>query len=81
MSTLDPKLQQQLGRLLEKEANRVEQENFDWWAGMVIGGAVNNEKHQKKVQRESTEEFCKRLGIRRVKEKVGREFALAVFTP
>jgi hypothetical protein len=36
---------------------------------------MNNEKHQKKVQLESTEEFCKRLGIRRVKEKGGREFA------
>ena len=24
---------------------------------------MNNEKHQEKVERESTEEFCKRLGI------------------
>jgi hypothetical protein len=35
---------------------------------------MNNEKHQEKVQRKSTEKFCKRLGIRRVKEKGGQEF-------
>jgi hypothetical protein len=35
---------------------------------------MSNEKHQKKVQRESTDEFYKRLGIRIVKEKGGMEF-------
>jgi hypothetical protein len=32
---------------------------------------MNHEKHQKKVQLESTEEFCKRLGIRMNKRSGG----------
>ena len=36
---------------------------------------MNNEKHQEKVQRESTEEFCKRLGIRMNKRSGGVEFS------
>jgi hypothetical protein len=35
---------------------------------------MNNGKHQKKAQRESSDEFCKRLGIRIVNEKGGVEF-------
>ena len=34
---------------------------------------MNNGKHQKKAQRESSDEFCKRLGIRIVNEKGGME--------
>jgi hypothetical protein len=35
---------------------------------------MNNGKHQKKAQRESSDEFCKRLGIRTVNAKGGMEF-------
>jgi hypothetical protein len=35
---------------------------------------MNNGKHQKKAQRESNDEFCKRLGILTVNEKGGMEF-------
>ena len=37
MSSLDPKGQEQLRRLLEAETRRVNQENFEWKAGLVIG--------------------------------------------
>jgi hypothetical protein len=35
---------------------------------------MNNGNHQNKAQRESIDEFCKRLGIRIVNEKGGVEF-------
>ena len=35
---------------------------------------MNNGKHQKKPQRESIHEFCKRLGIKQPEEKGGVEF-------
>jgi hypothetical protein len=47
----------------------------------VHGGSINNEDNQqknqeKKLPRESFEEFCKRLGIKLVRvEKGGQEFA------
>ena len=37
MSSLDPKGQEQLRRLLEAETRRVQQENFEWRAGLIIG--------------------------------------------
>jgi hypothetical protein len=37
MASLDPKGQEQLRRLLEAETRRVQQENFEWRAGLIIG--------------------------------------------
>jgi hypothetical protein len=37
---MDPKLQAELERLISAEAQRTEQENFDWTCGMVVGGIV-----------------------------------------
>jgi hypothetical protein len=34
---MDPKLQAELERLIRAEAQRTEQENFDWACGMVVG--------------------------------------------
>jgi hypothetical protein len=37
---MDPKLQAELERLIRAEAQRTEQENFDWTCGMVVGVIV-----------------------------------------
>jgi len=37
---MDPKLQAELERLIRAEAQRTEQENFDWACGMVVGVIV-----------------------------------------
>jgi hypothetical protein len=37
MASLDPKGQEQLRRLLEAETRRVQQENFQWTASLIIG--------------------------------------------
>jgi chorismate mutase len=37
---MDPKLQAELERLIRAEAQRTEQENFDWTCGMVVGGIL-----------------------------------------
>jgi hypothetical protein len=37
---MDPKLQAELERLIRAEAQRTEQENFDWACGMVVGVVV-----------------------------------------
>jgi hypothetical protein len=37
---MDPKLQAELERLIRAEAQRTEQENFDWVCGMVVGVIV-----------------------------------------
>jgi hypothetical protein len=34
---MDPKLQAELERLIRAEAQRTEQENFDWACGVVVG--------------------------------------------
>ena len=40
MSSLDPKTQEDLQQLLQAEARRVRQENFEWKVGLWIGGIV-----------------------------------------
>ena len=37
---MDPKLQAELERLIRAEAQRTEQENFDWTCRMVVGVIV-----------------------------------------
>jgi hypothetical protein len=37
---MDPKLQAELERLIRAEAQRTEQENFDWACGVVVGVIV-----------------------------------------